>query len=101
MCQTWKVATEPMTTDRERHLDYEQKGRDDYRLDRMENAPFSSIGGLDIRQSIETVTWPSYVPIDARGDYLAGYLAQAAEDLGPDWQTCEFSWQPAIEISRD
>lgn len=80
---------------------YEQ-GQLHAQLDQMENVPFASIGGLETRgKPIEK--YPSYAPGDEKGrtDWLRGYTDMCRQMYGSDWRTCEFSWKPAIKITKD
>lgn len=63
--------------------------------DQCENVPFSSIGGLHVRD--EPVV-PRYIPRHQTADWLAGYLDRAEEIYGPDWKTCKFEWRPVLTI---
>ena len=67
----------------------------DFIQDLFENVPFASVGGLDKR---DAMTAPHYIPEEQREDYLLNYRLAALWELGPDWQTCTFSWQAAIRL---
>lgn len=64
--------------------------------DESENAPFASVGGLDMRGSMQL---PRYVAVKDGADYIGGYVAQAYRLYGPDWQTCSFGWRPAMTVN--
>lgn len=64
-------------------------------LDGMENAPFSSVGGLEQRHELRA---PDYIRLIDAEDYLAGYEANAEASYGADWRTCSFGWAPAMTI---
>lgn len=64
-------------------------------MDRMENVPCGSVGGLDQRHAPIV---PTYVRDADRAAWLAGYEARCAEMFGADWRTCAFGWAPALEI---
>lgn len=72
------------------------RGVGDCVQDDMENAHFASVGGLNARHSL---TPPSYSK--NHEGYLRGYVAQAANAYGEDWQDCSFSWGPALTIGGD
>jgi len=72
-----------------------RRGMHDCYQDRCENIPFASVGGLESREAMKA---PGYVKIGEVGDYLDGYRVMARELYGSDWQTCSFSWQPALVI---
>ena len=74
------------------------RGANDCSQDAMENAHFASIGGLDQRLHPRV---PDYVPESRVDQYLAGYTETAQKQFGDDWQTCEFSWKPALDITDD
>jgi len=76
-------------------MEYE-RGRTDCYLDRCENTPFASVGGLDKRDSPLA---PKYIdPQHARG-YIAGYESMSEDLYGSDWKTCSFSWKLAVTIN--
>lgn len=68
-------------------------GVEHYALDRMENAPFASIGGLAQRHDPQ-------IPEGRDAEWLRGYLAEAERDLGPDWRTARFGWAPVLTIDH-
>lgn len=72
-----------------------QRGRNDCYQDHCENAPFGSVGGLEKRGELQCPKWIK--PEEAK-DYLEGYIECAKELYGDDWQTCKFSWKPALTI---
>jgi len=74
----------------------EERGRHDYAMDRAENCPFASIGGLDARHSPQK---PKYITESDWGYYQSGYCAQAEKDLGPNWRDVPFGWKPALVIN--
>jgi len=79
---------------------YESARIDAYQ-DACENAPFSSVGGIDKRAAME-VPERSYLQTDEdAAEYLRGYRSMAQEMYGEDWQTCTFSWRPALTIVND
>lgn len=63
--------------------------------DGMENAPFASIGGLDARKNPVL----KYAKPGDESEYWRGYKACALASYGADWETCAFSWSPAITIN--
>ena len=67
----------------------------DAEQDSFENCPFASIGGLDCRHEPRA---PEYVEDPDVADYVAGYIDTARVMYGEDWQTCEFSWAPAMVL---
>lgn len=62
--------------------------------DGFENCPFASIGGLDAR----TNPVLKYAKPGEEAEYWRGYKACALASYGPDWETCTFSWGPALTI---
>lgn len=77
-----------------------QRGRSDCYQDRCENCSFASVGGLDKRTAMEA---PEYVKKNGEKyteEYLKGYRAEAKALFGDDWETCTFSWSPALTIGR-
>jgi hypothetical protein len=73
----------------------EALGRMDCAMDRCENVPFASVGGLGKRDAMET---PRYVAQKDRELYLAGYRREAERLWGSDWRTAEFGWKHALTI---
>jgi len=71
------------------------RGMEHYMLDRMENVPFASIGGLPARMA---PIRPECVPVDEWPMYLFGYLTAAREDAGAEWATASWGWAPALVI---
>ena len=65
--------------------------------DGCENAPFSSIGGLEGRADPKA---PKYIAEADAAEYLRGYTEAARYHYGDDWQTCTFSWGPALTIGE-
>lgn len=63
--------------------------------DACENCPFASIGGLTQRTAMAV---PKYIRPEDAEEYLNGYRQAALEQYGPGWETCTFSWGPAIII---
>lgn len=72
-----------------------ERGKVDCCLDSIESCPFSSIGGLDKRDS---PTAPEYISKEEHAEYLVGYVQQAKTMYGKDWKTCGFSWKPVMII---
>jgi ferredoxin len=62
--------------------------------DGCENCPFASIGGLDARKA----PVPKFARPGEETEYLRGYTAAARANYGDDWETCTFSWGPALTI---
>ena len=81
--------------DEERSKEF-SAGVSDCVQDSCENCPFASIGGLAAREN----PVPKYAKPGAEPEYLRGYIAAARAMYGSDWQTCEFSWAPAIVIGK-
>ena len=75
-----------------------RRGRSDASMDRYENAPFGSVGGIDKRTDM---TAPYYIAEEDQKQYLDGYRAQCLEMFGEGWETCEFGWIPVLEIGDD
>jgi len=75
-----------------------ERGRNDCAQDDMENAQFSSVGGLDNRENLIP---PKYIHEDDIVAYLAGYTYQALLLYGSDWRTTTFSWKPVLKISPE
>jgi hypothetical protein len=75
-----------------------EHGRTDCYLDKMENVPFASVGGLGRRSDM---TVPEYVDPPEAGEYLRGYRDAAASLYGADWETCEFGWRRAMVIDKE
>ncbi len=74
-----------------------KRGRRDCGWDANENAPFASVGGLARRKDM---ICPEYIKETHHKDaYLRGYRDEALAIYGPQWETCQFSWQPAIVIN--
>lgn len=73
-------------------------GRFDCSLDRCENVPFASVGGLARRSSMARPAWISEA---FESDYLTGYRERARELFGEDWETAEFGWKLALKISGE
>jgi len=73
-----------------------QRGQHDCTLDDMENAHFSSIGGLNNRAN---PTAPEYIKKPDRKAYLQGYTNQAKELYGDEWQAVKFEWKPVLQIT--
>lgn len=71
----------------------------------MENAPFCHVGGLACRTDFRPPRWwhERYPNDDGRllRAYHQGYAKAAREIYGPDWQTCEFGWTPALCIEPE
>ncbi len=63
--------------------------------DGWENAPFASVGGLESRGDLI----PKYARPGEEAEYLRGYIACALDSYGEDWQTCTFSWAPAVIVN--
>ena len=74
------------------------RGANDAWQDSCENAPFSSIGGLEARGFPQA---PGYIVAEDRETYLEGYIAKCVEMYGEGWRTCEFSWSAALTIPRE
>lgn len=74
------------------------RGREHCALDRCENAPFSSVGGLDARSNMVA---PHYIAEADREEYLRGYRDEARSQYGEDWETCAFEWRAAITIESE
>ena len=74
------------------------RAKQDAYQDRCENAPFASVGGLELRGCMRA---PSYVARVDQEEYLRGYRAAAREMYGDDWQTCAFGWKPALVVGGD
>jgi hypothetical protein len=74
------------------------RGAENCMLDSIENAPFSSVGGLDRRECLQA---PNYITTDDAPEYLRGYIAQARGTYGEDWRTCSFGWAPVMTIGGD
>lgn len=72
------------------------RGRCDCSQDDMENAQFSSLGGLGKRLNPET---PYYIKESDQEKYTQGYQSQAKALYGDDWRTCAFSWGLALTIT--
>jgi len=98
MVQRFKVMPEPMMRMSVDPDDAFQRGKTDAYQDRCENVPFSSVGGLEKRGAMEA---PKYIDGWCHEFYLKGYVAMCREMFGEDWQTCEFSWKPALTIGDD
>ena len=75
-----------------------KRGAENCALDSIENAPFSSVGGLESRHELKA---PHYIAAEDHEEYLAGYVAEARSIDGDDWQTCSFSWGPALTIGGE
>ena len=76
-----------------------KRGAEACMLDGIENAPFSSVGGLEARPDL--LKAPHYIqPADVE-EYLRGYRAYARESYGDDWGSCSFGWQPAMVIGGE
>jgi len=73
-----------------------QRGQLDCTQDDCENAHFASIGGLDKRTN---PTIPTYIKEADRKDYLKGYIDQAKEFYGDEWQAVKFTWKPVLTIT--
>ncbi len=73
-----------------------ERARMDCIQDGCENAPFASIGGLEARSNMKAPRW---IAAENANEYLAGYRAEALKQYGSDWETCQFSWSAALEIS--
>ena len=71
------------------------RARENCIQDSYENCPFASVGGLKCRTDMKL---PEWIAERDRDEYLRGYRDQALQLYGPDWQTCEFSWRPVLEI---
>lgn len=74
------------------------RGAENAALDNMENAHFSSVGGLTRRLAPVAPEW-------VRGlrdthEFLRGYKHQARVMYGDDWQTCSFGWTPVLTIEK-
>ena len=74
------------------------RGTHDCAQDDMENAHFSSVGGLNNR---DNPTPPYYIKEDEAEEYLRGYTEQAKRMYGDDWKTCTFSWKPVLQINSE
>lgn len=74
------------------------RGRDCCVQDAMENAPFSSVGGLE-RRAAPIV--PPFVQDADREAWLAGYVFAARSMYGDDWRTVVFAWSPALSIGGE
>lgn len=72
------------------------RGQEDCILDRCENVTFASIGGLEQRGSL--LNAPNYIPVEHIHSYTDGYVAQARDMYGDDWQTCKFGWAQVLKI---
>ena len=73
-----------------------ERGVNDCCQDDMENAQFSSVGGLDNRDNIHP---PDYIKEQDAEAYLKGYTHQAKQLYGDDWETVKFSWGHALTIT--
>ena len=66
--------------------------------DDCENAPFASVGGLENRKNMKA---PDYIdPCDVE-EYMRGYRDMALDLYGEDYETCEFTWTPALTIGEN
>jgi len=74
------------------------RGELDCILDRCENVPFASVGGLDKRCAMKA---PKYIKDCDKASYLKGYRDTAKRMYGEDWQTYAFSWQHVMTIGDD
>lgn len=80
-------------------------GKMDCSMDKHENVPFASVGGLAARGALarlgaaEVLRVPRYIHPVFAGDYLEGYRQSARELYGADWETAEFGWKPALTIT--
>lgn len=74
------------------------RGEQDCAQDAMENVPFGSVGGLERRGNMRPPAYASDLGESYSKAYLAGYRARALAMYGADWETCEFSWKPALTI---
>jgi hypothetical protein len=72
-----------------------ERGIQDCGLDDIENAHFSSIGGLNNRTNPKA---PDYIKEEDKLEYLQGYIHRAKQLYGADWQTVKFEWKPALLI---
>jgi hypothetical protein len=70
----------------------------DAALDRCENVPFASIGGLDNRSNFMKPRWIKDSEIE---EYFSGYKSQCIKMYGDDWETCSFSWKYIAIINED
>lgn len=66
---------------------YFVQGANDCLFDEYEFTPFKSTGGMSNRSNMSI---PSYMSEQSREDYLAGYISQAKDMYGDDWQTMSF-----------
>lgn len=71
------------------------RGTHDATLDRCENIPFASVGGIDNRSNM---TIPHYIHKEDSEIYLSGYKHACKNMFGEDWETCEFGWSKALTI---
>ena len=76
------------------------RGRVDCLQDGCENSPFSCIGGLK-RSAPELPKWIASREDHYRSAWLEGYLDAARYLYGDDWETCSFSWTPAVTVPAD
>lgn len=77
---------------------WSDRGRMDCALDRNENTPFASTGGLDERCNMQVPQWIADATCMQKLAYMEGYCTQAFEMYGHDWMTCPFGWRPALKI---
>lgn len=84
-----------MADDKMSRPDPFRRGHSDCIQDSCENVPFSSIGGLDSRDNPQK---PDWILDEEWVSYLQGYTSTAEEMYGDDWQSCAFSWRPALLI---
>ena len=84
---------DPPMTDRIRDL--HERAMLDCIQDGCENAPFSTVGGLSRRRNMIAPKWIADADKD---EYLNGYRVAALQQWGEGWETCEFSWGPALTI---
>lgn len=79
----------------DRWIDNVRRGASECQQDDVENCHFAGIGGLENRM---TPTAPDYIEWRDREAFIRGYTGMAKEMYGADWQTCAFSWSPALTI---
>lgn len=73
------------------------RGTQNAAMDQMENAPFASVGGPDLRDSMRTPKWVQGSVAEA--EFLRGYRHQARVMYGDDWSNCRFLWFPGIALN--
>ena len=74
------------------------RGHEHAMLDKMENAPFGSVGGLKARETGLKVN--EKYNIEDPDAYLEGYRLYCHTTYGPDWRTCAFGWRASMTIGQ-